>query len=172
MSGFPKNANGVSGNFAVGGVLTAGGGISIPNVATAAPSGFGIYCSAGGQLVVGNGVTVLRFLGPAGPNVTANSFVIPGGGTFNTSFAASVVVPAIVSGTAFTPSTRDSELFFVITAAGTVTMTYGPTTGLENNVIAGVAMPIGASVTKRIPASWKVIITLVTAAIAPTVQTV
>jgi hypothetical protein len=88
----------------------------------------------------------------------------------NSNTSAGVTIPTAVtvtSGSAFTPATgSDCEIFFIVTAAGTLTMTYGPSTGAENPLVTAVAVPLGASFTKRIPAGWKVVITLTTATIS------
>ena len=55
-------------------------------------------------------------------------------------------------------------------AAGSYTLTMGPTTGAENTVASAVAMLIGsdALVTLRVPATWKVVITLTSVTLAQT----
>jgi len=75
--------------------------------------------------------------------------------------------PAVVSGVAFTPNgTSDSELTFSVSAAGTLTLSFGASTGAEITVFGAIVVVAGTVITKRIPMGWKVIITLVTATIA------
>jgi hypothetical protein len=96
------------------------------------------------------------------------------GGASNTAGSATVTTPAPVSGTAFTPGsgTTDNMVYFQLAggAAGTYTITIGPTTGAENSIANAVALVSGqtALVTVRVPAGWKVIITLSVATLTQT----
>jgi len=103
---------------------------------------------------------------------TFSSVVTENAGT-NTAGAANITSPAPASGVAFTPSaTNDSTVYFQVNAAaaGSYTLTMGPTTGAENTVASAVAMLIGsdALVTLRVPATWKVVITLTSVTLAQT----
>lgn len=78
----------------------------------------------------------------------------------NTAQGAKVTTTVPTTAVAFIPNAiQDAEIFFVVTTADLLTITYGPTTGAENTLVSAVTMPIGASFTKRIPANWSVIIT-------------
>lgn len=95
-----------------------------------------------------------------------------GGGT-DSALATVVSSPAITSGTAFTPSSNsDSMVYFQINAAaaGSYTLTMGPTTGSENTIANAVAITIGNDelVTLRVPRNWKVILTATTVTIGQT----
>lgn len=101
--------------------------------------------------------------------ITAASVALTG--AFDTSAAAAVSTPAVVSGTAFTPSaTTDAMVYYQLTAAaaGSYTVTYGPTTGAENTLANAAAVVIGESVVGAVyvPKGWKVVITVTTITIA------
>lgn len=71
----------------------------------------------------------------------------------------------ITSGTAFVPSELiDCELSFNVIAsvAGSYEVTFGPSTGAEYTITSGTALLAGSDdfFSKRIPAGWKVIVTL------------
>ena len=91
------------------------------------------------------------------------------GGT-DTHTSAVVTTPAVVSGTAFTPSVTTDAMVYVQTdaaVAGTYTITMGPTTGAEHVVATAVKQLVGSDdlTTVRVPASWKVVVTVVTVTI-------
>ena len=96
------------------------------------------------------------------------------GGGSNTAPGAAVSSPAVVSGVAFTPSaTTDSMVYLQITAtgAGTFTVTMGPATGAENTLANAVALLATGNVdvpSYRVPAGWKMVVTVVTATITQT----
>ncbi|MHB8437394.1 MAG: hypothetical protein ACYDC0_16275 [Acidimicrobiales bacterium] len=103
----------------------------------------------------------------------------PVGGNDNSKVAKYLNITAdITSGTAFTPSALqsgqpnvDNELSLQLSAttAGDVTITYGPSTGAENALVSSFGMLVGQDVliTKRIPNTWKVIVTLPTGVTIP-----
>jgi hypothetical protein len=82
--------------------------------------------------------------------------------------------PAPTSGVAFTPGsgTSDTMVYFQLAggAAGTYTITIGPTTGAENSIANAVALVAAqtALVTVRVPANWKCVITLSVATLTQT----
>lgn len=86
-----------------------------------------------------------------------------------------ISTPTIASGTAFTPNTSsNSELVVPVTTAGTVTFTWGPSTGAENTLFTSLSMSVGQLIQKYIPKGWKVVITLAGGAVlgTPTVQAI
>lgn len=84
----------------------------------------------------------------------------------NTSGVAAIASQSITSGSAFRPNTSaDTELCFNITTAGSLSMTMGPSTGSENTLFSSVSVATGTVITKRIPAGWRVVVTLATATI-------
>ena len=88
-----------------------------------------------------------NYSGAAAPNTTTLSSVTPS------------------SGVAFTPNANQNAMIYLPVSAGsaaaTVTITYGPSTGKENTIVS--ATPIAGSssalYTLLVPANWKVIIT-------------
>lgn len=108
----------------------------------------------------------------------AGAIISPGGagGGMSTYGCVTITTPTITSGTAFEPNANvDSELSFTIgaAAAGSYSVTYGPSTGAENTIVSSAALVAGSSgyFCKRIPAGWKVIVTLTSVTISdPLVQ--
>lgn len=85
-------------------------------------------------------------------------------GGLNSSAHAAVTNPAIVSATPFTPSATFDTVVVITTSAttaGTVAVTYGPTTGAENTWTAAVNLlaGMGEDITLFVPAGWKVVAT-------------
>ena len=114
------------------------------------------------------GAKAIAGIGPAS-NLNVASLKVAG--AIDTSAAAVVSSPAPGSGVAFTPSaTSDSVLYVQLTAAaaGSYTITLGPTTGAENTIASADAVVIGESVNQTIyvPKGWKVVVTAVTITIA------
>lgn len=144
----------------------------------------GISCNTTGTalLVVGAGTGTALILRPTASTSTvgqvtltaAGVLSIAAGGSFATNLGATMSTVAPVSGTAFQPSTtKDTEIVIPVTTGGTLTMTMGPTTGAENTILSAFTVVAGTVITKRIPASWRVVLTLTTAVLASvSVQTV
>lgn len=105
---------------------------------------------------------------------TAGLVTLAAAGSFVTTTSVAISTTTAISGVAFTPSaTKDTEIVFNVTTAGALKITYGPTSGTEHVIMPTVAVSIGSSFTKRIPAAWKVIITKTASAISPVlIQTV
>jgi hypothetical protein len=77
----------------------------------------------------------------------------------NTSTIASPTQAAPTAGVKVTPNaTGDVEISFWVSAATTMTFTFGPVTGAEYVLLASAA-PQGEFFNKRIPAGWSYIIT-------------
>lgn len=102
--------------------------------------------------------------------------VEPSAGGFSTVDCVNIYSPTITSGTAFVPNGEvDSELSFNVVAstAGSYKVTYGPFTGAEYTITGGTSLVAGGDdfFCKRIPAGWKVIVTLTSVTISdPRVQ--
>ncbi|MDA8311450.1 MAG: hypothetical protein M0Z46_12725 [Actinomycetota bacterium] len=97
-------------------------------------------------------------------------FAISGTGGTDLAACARVSSPTVASGVAFTPSATTDSMLYVQTdaaVAGTYTITMGPTTGAEHVVATAVKQLVGSDdlTTVRVPASWKVIVTVVTVTI-------
>lgn len=92
---------------------------------------------------------------------TTNWWIVGQSGGANTSVAAIVSTPAPVTGTAFQPSpNQDCQLSFAVATAGSYSVTYGPSTGAENNLISpALALGVGTYFSTRVPAGWRVVIT-------------
>lgn len=81
--------------------------------------------------------------------------------------------PAVSSGVAFTPSANFDTMVYVqlnATVAGSFTVTMGPSTGAENTLANAVAMLINSDLvfTARVPATWKVVVTVTSVTIGQT----
>ena len=103
---------------------------------------------------------------------TTTGVLTENGGT-STAGSAAVTSPAVSSGVAFTPNaTLDAMVYMQLAAAaaGSYSLTMGPTTGAENTIGNAVAVAIGAPplLTLRVPAGWKAVLTVTTITIAQT----
>lgn len=100
--------------------------------------------------------------------ITASGIITENGGTSSAGVAGGaggVTNPVPVSGAAFTPdANQDCMLYVSITAttAGTYALTMGPTTGAENAIITArnLVAASGVDIAVRVPAGWKVVVTL------------
>jgi hypothetical protein len=102
------------------------------------------------------------------PDTTVGDFHVGGivyeGVGSNTQAAAVATTPTIVSGVAYAPNSDVDLMLYVqlaATAADSVTVTFGPTTGAENAVCTALALAIatGTVVTVRLPATGKLVVT-------------
>ena len=98
-----------------------------------------------------------------GPILGVNSSTVNTGGS-NTSGSTTITTPTVTSGNAFTPSaTRNTAVYIPIiaTTAGTYKVTYGPSTGAENQINSGNLVALQEVVVTVIcPATWKVVVTI------------
>ena len=124
--------------------------------------------NGGGTLQTGGSVKA----GGTGVILKNDGLIIVTGATGGTDLAACAraSTPAVTSGTAFTPSaTTDSTVYVQTnaTAAGTYTITMGPSTGAEHVIATAVKQVAGSDLvtTLHVPASWKVVVTVATATI-------
>ena len=96
-------------------------------------------------------------------------------GPVNTAAYAAFTEAAVVSGAAVTPNATSDSLVNVNVAAttvGTVTVTYGPVTGAENVWCPSTALlaGMGESIALRVPAGWKMVVTLTGVTVTATLQ--
>lgn len=132
--------------------------------------------------VVANKTPGSMVLQPKGPTTATGKLQLTTTGKVQTSSGGSFVTTTSVvfstvtatSGVKFQPSSsKDTEITFGVTLAGTITLTYGPTPGTAHSLLSAFATVAGAVITKRIPATWYVVITLTTATITTVkIQTV
>ena len=113
-------------------------------------------------------------------DVIASGYITAGSGLYAGSWVSSTrwitrtavsTVLTLVSGTALeVTAVSDTILTVQLTAtvAGHASMTVGPTTGAEHVIATDLLMVAGSStvVTAKVPAEWKVIVTVVTVAIS------
>lgn len=76
----------------------------------------------------------------------------------DTSAAAAVTAPTI-GAAAVVNSTTDVELKIAVTAAGQLTVAYGPTSGVANTILSATAVAAGQLITFRVPKGWFVAVT-------------
>jgi hypothetical protein len=86
------------------------------------------------------------------------------GGT-NTAGAATVTTPTLGAAAQLAQTTKDSMLYITVTTAGTLTIAIGPTSGVANTIVAGLASAIGDMYSIRLPAAWYVAVTSGTTAV-------
>jgi hypothetical protein len=105
---------------------------------------------------------------------TTGKVQLSSGGSFVTTTSVAFSTVTAASGVKFQPSSsKDTEITFGVTLGGTITMTYGPTPGTANTILSSFVTVAGVVITKRIPATWYVVITLITATISSVkIQTV
>jgi hypothetical protein len=110
-------------------------------------------------------------------NVTTG--IITASGGLNTSAHAAVTNGAVVSAAVVTPNASFDTLVTVnvaATTAGTILVTYGPTTGAENNLggVAGATALLAGSdiyISIPVPTNWKYVVTLTGVTVAATQST-
>jgi hypothetical protein len=172
MSGFPRGASaGPSSNIQVqslgvgvapDGVAGDGEFLTSLGVATA-PSGVVGQISLGGapnSVIQANGALELVSLTSqvyAIQQLNLNTGLVSSG-------SAAFTAPAIFSGVAFTPNdTLDTfvQINLAATTLGTLTVTYGPTTGAENTWLPTASTPAGSELCSGlwVPQGWKAIAT-------------
>lgn len=151
-------------------------GNQIPAVGTGSFSAMIVYQGAatGAQDVI-SGATIdagavatvggLAVIGSGGTPSSVRSVNLGGVLQPEVSPVPAVTTPAVVSGTAFTPSASANSTVYVQTnaaAAGSTTITMGPSTGAENTIANAVAQVVGSDelFTLRVPAGWKVVVTV------------
>jgi hypothetical protein len=86
----------------------------------------------------------------------ASSVAVFNSGT-RTSGGAPVLVPAFASGTAaqLADTTRDYMVYLTCTSAGTgLSVAVGPTSGVVNTLLTGLAVAAGDMLSVRLPAGW------------------
>jgi hypothetical protein len=74
-----------------------------------------------------------------------------------------ILTPSVSSGVGFVPSpNRDMSMVIPVatSTSGTLTLTFGPSTGAENTILSAVTVTAGQVITMHVPSAWKVIITL------------
>jgi hypothetical protein len=160
----PTSVNGVLGISVYGPAQTAGGGaLAVGGVIAASAEG------AAGLTLSSSGF--IDFKAPSAFEFYTSPITMQSGSGTNTAAAAVVTTPAVTSGVAFTPNaTKDAMVYFQLNAAaaGSYTLTMGPSTGAENTVANAATITIGNDdlVTLRVPAGWKVVLTLTTVTLA------
>jgi hypothetical protein len=88
-------------------------------------------------------------------------------GHVNFSAGAAFTTPTLASGTASQISTSsDVDLYLTIGTGGTFTLAIGPTSTPADTIFSGIAVVTGQTIHVRVPATWYVLLTLVTATIA------
>lgn len=131
------------------------GGIQSSNITNGALVIKSIAGAAGIQFVVNN-----TFL--AGSWSGANAALVINAGT-NTATAATVTTPTL-SAAAVVNTGYDVMVYIVVGTAGTLTIAIGPTSGVANTIVAGLAVPLGAMYSIRLPAGWFIAVTTTTTA--------
>jgi hypothetical protein len=91
--------------------------------------------------------------GAAGGGLAGN-YPNPTVATTNTASTAAVSTPVLAAAAQLAQTTADSLVYITVTAAGTLTIAIGPTSGVANTIMAGLAAPLGAMYTVRLPAGW------------------
>lgn len=113
--------------------------------------GVGYGAAPNNQFIVGIGTTAY-FLG----NVNLETVLVYAavGAGINTSAAAAVTTPTLGAAAQLAQTTKDVMLYIVVGTAGTLTIAIGPTSGVANTIVAGLAVPLGAMYSIRLPAGW------------------
>ena len=131
------------------------------------PTGANISPNAGAMAINNGGSIGVQIwgvvtMGINGSNTNVSAILNTNG--LNTANHAAFSTPAIVSGSAFTPNaTFDTivQIDLAATTLGTLTVTYGPTTGAENTWLPAANVVAGSDIvsTLPVPAGWKVVAT-------------
>lgn len=149
--GYDARANVVYGT-ALGALtnVTAAGGVAIgiDNAGTGASS------AVVNQISIGTALHTSLFLGP----------IKASGGT-NTAGSAAVTAPVLAAAAQLAQTSADAMLYIDVTVAGTLTIKIGPTVGVANTIVNGLAAAIGDQYTIRLPAGWYVAVTTSTTAV-------
>jgi hypothetical protein len=82
----------------------------------------------------------------------------------NTAPGATVTTPTLGAAAQLAQTTKDSMVYITVTTAGTLTIAIGATSGVANTIVAGLAAPLGAMYTLRLPAAWYIAVTTGTTA--------
>jgi hypothetical protein len=159
MSGFNKPSVGAASNVQINSL----------GIGVAASGTTGVISFTGGATITGGG-------GNLTINVTTTFFqtyAVLQGGINTQSHASFTSGGAITSGSAVTPNvTYDTfvNINVVPTTTGTVTVTYGPTTGAENTWVPSTALLVGqgTNIGIPIPATWKFVVTFTGTTVAGT----
>lgn len=90
--------------------------------------------------------------------------VLSANGGTNTAAGAAVTTPVLGAAAQLAQTTQDSMLYIEITTAGTLTIAIGPTVGVANTIVAGLASAVGDQYAIRLPAGWFIAVTTGTTA--------
>ncbi len=123
---------------------------------------FGLGASANTEWVVLNSAGTDGGIGMAFNNAFVTNAVVLQAGS-NTSGGATITTPTL-GAAATVNTTADVMLYIVVGTAGTLTIAYGPTSGVANTIVSGIAAPLGAMYTVRLPAGWYIAVTTGTTA--------
>ena len=96
--------------------------------------------------------------------VTFTGLVTENGGT-TTAGTATVTTPTLGAAAQLAQTTQDAMLYIAVGTAGTLTIAIGPTSGVANVLVNGLAAAIGDLYTVRLPAGWYVKVTTGTTAV-------
>ena len=107
--------------------------------------------------------TALPPIGAAGGGLSG-SYLNPGVASTNTAAGAAKTAPVLGAAAQLAQTAADAILYIAVGTAGTLTVAIGPTAGVANVIVNGLAAAIGDLYTIRLPAGWFVAVSTTTTA--------
>lgn len=89
----------------------------------------------------------------------AGTYPNPSVASTATASTAAVSTPVLAGAAQLAQTASDAVVYITVTTAGTLTIAIGPTVGVANTIVAGLAAPLGAMYTVRLPAGWFIAVT-------------
>ena len=83
----------------------------------------------------------------------------------DTSTTATATTPTLGAAAQLAQTETDSEVYIAVGTAGTITIAIGPTAGVANVIVNGLAAAVGDLYTVRVPAGWYIAVTTSTTAV-------